>query len=271
MPTLTRVTANGRDLGTDFGWEPDAISGWLDGIGRSHRVVTVPRRLGGMLVVPGQAEPRELTIGGTIRKDTVADRVTTEDRIKAQLASGLLRVRIDDGGTAKEILGYLQGPVRIRPLVPKVTSLASRIEATIICPNPVWRAPKWTVIGLPTAGQRYVLPIGTATSTPLVRIMGSGSNFIVTLRSPGGKVIGVPLNFSGTSLTGSEWLDIDNRRGLIDKVASDGTRTRAIHLRTSGTFPFALSPRRCDPENGHWITAEVSAGSAEFLYPKGWE
>ncbi len=257
--TLT-VSVNGVDLGTRFGWFPDQFPGWLSLPAREFTSIKIPGRAGSV-ITHQQADHRELSFSGIIQGATPAARDQIETAIEALLMAGRVRVTITDG-PARVISGMTQS-VGITPFERGVSPLASRIEATLLCEDPIWRAINATGIGLPVAGTRYTLPLGTAQSDPVVHLMGPSTDVAFILRAVTGAPIGVPLAFQGLGLGDTEYLAIDCRRGIIERVTA-GVRVNGRPLMTAGTFPFGLDPRRGP------LTAEVSSGSGEVFYRQGW-
>lgn len=226
------------------------------------------KRAGAVGGVVPEIGPRSLTLRGKIvtSANTVAARVAAEDTVKDWLGNaGLATIELrDDIAPAREIDGFVE-QLTIQPFGHPLLAVASTVDCRISCPEALWRETAGTIIGVPATATRYSLPLGTAPSTPILRVMGSATNPTVTVRDSGGTAQ-VTLAFTVT-LTSSEYLDVDCTTGVITKVSS-GTRTNGISLLTSGTFPFVLDPAWGEWATSVWPTVETSAGQAEVLYAR---
>lgn len=258
---------NGRPLST--------LSLYLQDAGDSRSLaplkydpVTLYQRYGGVVGAAPSVAARSLTLRGKIvtSANTVAARVAAEDTIKDLFANGgLLTVELrDDIAPAREIDAYCES-LTLQPFGHPLLAVASTVECRLLAPDALWRATTGMIIGVPATSTRYSLPLGTAPSSPLLRVFGSATNPTVTIRDTGG-VAQVTLAFT-VSLTSSEYLEVDCTTGVITKVSS-GTRTNGVSLLTSGTFPFRLDPAWGDPSNSLWPTIETSAGVADILYAR---
>lgn len=233
-----------------------------------YDLATLYQRYGGVGGVAPSVAPRSLTLKGKIvtSANTVAARVAAEDKVKDLFGNGgLLTVELrDDVAPAREIDAYCEA-LTVQPFGHPLQAVAATVDCRLVCPDALWRETAGTIIGVPATATRYSLPLGTAPSTPMLRVFGSATNPTVTIRDAGG-VAQVTLAFTVT-LTGDEFLEVDCTTGVITKVSS-GTRTNGISLLTSGTFPFRLDPAWGDFATSVWPTIETSAGVADVLYTR---
>lgn len=209
------------------------------------------KRAGAVGGVLPEVGPRVLTLRGKLvtSANTVTARVQAEDMVKDWLANaGLLTIELrDDIAPAREIDGYVE-QLTIQPFGHPLLAVAATVDCRIVCPEAYWRAPQGTLVHTPGAW----LPLGTAPSTPLLRIHGPSTNPSFSVYDLA-NTVRASVSFTVT-LTSSEYLDVDCATGVITKVSS-GTRTNGISLLTSGTFPFVL-----DPAWGHPYRRNVAEG-----------
>lgn len=268
---MTAVLINGVSLATRFGLYVDRIGGWLPGTAVSGPRVTVLGRAGGLRTGPAETESRRIEIGGTIRKDSASDRRDAERGVADLVRSGRVRLVVDDGlAGATQIEGRLESLATV-PFGPSLNPLAVRITAVFRCDEePYWRDVEPRTVALATAGTRYPIPLGTAPSSPIIRLMGTGSNPVLTYRDAGGAAVHT-LTTGSHTLASDEYLDLDMRRGKAvhyDSGVADNPTNQSVVL--SAAFPFALDPQDGDYGTSAWPTLEVSAGSAEVLYWRRW-
>jgi len=255
-----RIRVNGVDLGTTYGWFPDGLPGWLDMPARTVAMTQLPSRYGG-LASRLEAGSRDLGLAGGIQAATPEARDALEVALEQLLFSGLIRIEITEGTIRRWVEGYTRTFVPA-PLNAGVPNFASRIDAVITCPDPLWRATAMTGTAITAPNTRVTLPLGSAASDPVIHLMGPSTNVVFALRDGRGEPIGVPLAFA-VGLGTTEYLAIDMRRVRIDRVTA-GVAVNGRSLLAAGTFPFPLDPRRGP------LTAEVSGGTAQILYRRGW-
>lgn len=241
-------------------------------VGRWQRT-PLHRRRGVAVTGVGAFSERRLTLRGAMitSANTVQARVTAEDTLRDLLGTGLLMVQVDDDATPKRVIdAYLDGDPVFERVAHPMLGVKSNVTVPLLCPDGDWRAVAGSAVAMPTANTRYAIPLGTAPSAPVVRVMGSATGPQVIIRSTSGSVV-VQVTFSTLTLGANDWLDIDCQRGTIEKVVS-GTRSSAIGTLNAADaphFPFNLDPAWGDYTNSQWPTAEVSTtGGAEILYTK---
>ena len=265
---MTAIRVNGIDLADRFGFYADTISGWLGMTTLATPAVSVYGRDGGVALPASVGAGRAVQIGLTTQATTQEIRRERERGLAALLRAGRIRFHVDDGLTGPvQIEGRLRA-LTILPFGPSLSPLASRATIDLLCDDEVyWRDVEPTTRALAVAGTRYPVPLGTAPSSPIIRIMGSATDPSVTYRDAGGAAVRT-MGFTVT-LASTDYLDIDMRRGRIQKVAS-GVATNGIALLTSGQFPWALDPQDGERETAAWPTLEVSTGTGEVLFWRQW-
>jgi hypothetical protein len=250
------VRINGTDIGTTLGWYPDDLPQWLSPTPRSLTANTLHRRSGVFPALLRSAAPRVLGIKGTLTATSLANRRTAERQIADLVYGGEATITVDDGTTALQTTGVATA-LSIVPFGVSLAPLALRIEAEFTCPDPTWREsePTSQILG----ATRQTLALGTAPSTPIIRIMGSATNPVLTYRNAGGTAIKT-CTFTVTLAAADDWLDIDMRTGLC--VLSDNAVTsNGLSYLSAGDFPWAFDPQDGDYGTSAWPTLEVSAGT----------
>jgi len=265
---MTAVLVNGVNLGTRFGFYADRVTGWLGTATVATSSVTLRGRDGGMAVPAVGGEGRRIEVAGTLRAETVTARRDAERGVADLVRSGRVRLVVDDGlAGAMQIEGRLQAATFV-PFGPSLSPLASRGTLAFVCEDePYWRDVEPTTRAVAAVSTRYTVPLGTAPSSPIIRIMGSATNPVLTYRDAGGASVR-SITFTAT-LTSSEYLDIDMRRGRVQRVTS-GAAANGLSLITGGDFPWGLDPQDGDYGTSAWPTVEVSAGTAEILWWRQW-
>lgn len=264
---MTAILIDGIDIGTNFGWYPDGVPGWLDGAGRTPGVANLVEAMGGILTTKVYGT-RELQIAGTMKSTTVQLLRDAEHQIRDLLNAGVSTIQVNDGSTpTRTVRGSLRS-LSMTPLVPSLGGLATRVQASFLCPDPTWKAIEPTVRHLVAAATRYDLALGTAPSMPIIEIMGAATTPTVTYRDAGGQSVWA---LTLPTLTSTESMLIDCTRGVITKYAS-GVATDGISLLTAGQTYF---PKPFDPQDGNYALAfypsiETSTGTGRAIYYKRW-
>lgn len=264
---MTAILINGIDIGTNFGWYADDVPRWLDGTTRLSSPAALIGRMGSFETGVTYG-PRELQIAGTIRSTTVQLLRDAEHQIRDLLHSGNLTIQVNDGSTPTRIVRGSLRTLAISPLVPSLSGLAVRVAASFLCGDPTWRSLDPYFVAAPTAATRYSLPLGTAPSNPIINIMGSSTNPVITYRNAAGTAVWT-LTITLTLAATNDWLKLDCTRGTITKSV-DGTVTTVYDVLTSGQsdFPRAFDPQDGDYTTSQWPTIDCSSGSAEAIYHK---
>ena len=266
---MTAFTVDGVDLATVCSTYVRDESGVLTVPGRRVSPIALSGSAGALLTATGDGLIRSIDVTAILRPSpaTAVARRTAEDLLKDVLSSGLHRFLWDDGvNSARVIDGAIDGPVSIRaanhPIAPEGADVAFRI----LCRDAYWKAAEPTLRALAVAATRYTLPLGTAPSSPIIRIMAA-TNPVLTYRSAGGTSLRT-MTFTVT-LASTDYLDINMQTRKIVKYAS-GTASNGASLLTSGDFPWAFDPADGDVATSAWPTLEVSTGTAEALYWKSY-
>lgn len=263
---MTAILVNGTDLGATYGLYADRIGGWLGATEVSLGLVNVAGRDGGLAVPATVRRGRRIEIAGTLRKDSASDRRAAERQVGDLVRSGAVRLVVDDG-----LSGLMQTEARLHSLItvpfgPSLTPLASRFTMAFEAESPYWRDVEPTTRSVAATATRYTVPLGTAPSAPIIRVMGSATTPTLTYRDAGGASV---WTLTLATLASDEYLDIDMGTGKVTFVDS-GVTSNGLSKITAGDFPWGLDPQDGDYGTAAWPTVEISAGSAEILWWRNW-
>jgi hypothetical protein len=265
-----RLTAAGADLLAAYGFFIRTQDGVHDASDREWVQLVVPGDAGVLFAPPVQEKGRKLTLTGGLwtAANTIAAREAAEDALKDALRAGMLRlVRTSDSGLSRLIEGVAAG-VQTKPVEHPLNGLGSAVTIAFLGRDAYWRDLEPLLRALPATGVRYPLPLGTAPSTPVIRLM-AGTNPVLTYRDAGGAAVR-SMTFTA-SLAATDYLDIDMRYRTITRVNSGApVATSGLSLLTAGDFPWAFDPQDGDYLSATWPTLEVSSGSAEALWWRQW-
>lgn len=266
------LTVNGTDL-SGLGAYVTAAPGIFGGPDRQIGTAAILGRAGAFLLSPSVMAPRRLVLKGFIDPTarTVAALQSALQQVRDVFYQGYLTVAsTDTAGTVRQISGLLQSfesDVRLGRLHFQSAQVAD-FTATILCDDPFWREVQPFFVGAPTAGTRYSIPLGTAPSSPIINVMGSATNPVVTYRDGWGNAVWT-ITATITLAATNDWLSFNCQTGRVTKYVS-GTATSVYDVITAGQTDF---PRPFDPQDGDVTTSqqptiETSAGSLEALYYK---
>lgn len=263
------LSVNGFDLWTTFGFYLIEPQGVFDAVDRTWNQIPVHGRAGVVFGAPAREGGRKLQFRGGIKTTagTTAARVAAEDQLKDLLRAGLLRIVRNDGVTTARMIEGYAGRINITPIGNTLTSSDSRVQFYVDCQDAYWQNQQPTVRNLISTGTRYTLPVGTAPSSPIIRVMGSANTPVLTYRDAGG--VAVFTTTIGINLGASDYVDLDMRVGKVTKYVS-GTPSDAIGTIT-GDFPWAI-----DPQDGNYTlanspTLETSLGTAAAYWWNRWQ
>lgn len=237
----------------------------------SHKYPVVPLwgRAGGWATWPSVAG-RIVTVVARLvpSANTVAARVAAELVLKDWCGNaGLARLTVDEGTTPVLTIDAYLEEMTLAPIGHPLTAVVSEVQMRWHAPDPLWWAETDMVVAAPAVNTRYAIPLGSAPSTPVIRVMGAATNPVVTIRDSGGTAR-TTLTMTATLLS-TDYLDFDCRSGALTKYTSGVASSLIGSLSSTGElFPFALNPAWGDHANARWPTLEVSAGQAELLYAK---
>lgn len=262
----TAMYVNGYDT-SRLGLIVEQVDGWMDGLTAQQRVSKLPGRVGAIPLAPDtETTPRTITITGVLwpkPESLAAVRQALLD-LKERMGRGLLEVAfVDQPDKFVHALLQQHGVMATRP---QFASPWSRVSLTLFCPDPLIYAQQASAIGV--SANRNTIPLGTACSTPTIRIMGPAVNPVLTYRKADGTVRQT-MGFTVTLGT-NDYLEIDCELMQVSQYqAGVGAQNNAASLWTSGDFPL-FDPQDGDPVAGVWPTLEVSAGTGEALYRRAW-
>lgn len=261
------ILVNGTDLTTVSTYVKDE-RGVLDIPGRQVTSIPIYGRASALLVGTGVGLPRTLEINALLAPSpaTAAARRTAEDSLKNLLANSLIRIVWNDGyNTARMIEGRLDGAVVIRASNHPIAPEGAEVSFRVICSDAYWRdqEPTSRVLG----ATRATLPLGTAPSSPVIRLIGAATTPVLTYRDAGGAST---RTLSMGTLNANEWYDIDTRQGTLTKYVS-GTASESLGAISAGDFPWALDPQDGDWTTSQWPTLEVSSGTGIAYWWKAFQ
>lgn len=262
----TAMYVNGYDT-SRLGLVVEQVDGWMDGLTAQRRTSKLPGRVGAIPLAPDtETTPRTLTVQGALwpkPESLAAVRQALLD-LKERLGRGLLELSFVD--QADKFLHALVQQHQVVATRPQFASPYSRISVQFFCPDPLIYAVQPSVVGF--AAARSSVPLGTACSTPTIRIMGPAVNPVLTYRKADG-TSRQTMTFTVTLGT-NDYLEIDCELMQVSLYqAGVGAQNNAANLWTSGDFPL-FDPQDGDAYASVWPTLEVSAGTGEALYRRAW-
>lgn len=255
-------TINGVDPRT-LGLIISDVSGWLDAAAASRPATTIPGRAGqrALTLAPDLA-PRRLVARGIVAATSVQAARDSLDALRALFDAPSLAVSFTDAPTRAVMAALEAFTVPVAPA--QMIARQLPVEITLLALDPIATDVAGTVVSATSVAAP--LPLGTAPSAPVLRILGPATNPVVTYRDARGvarQTLGLTVTLAAT-----DYVEVDAGAMTITKVAS-GVSTNAITLLTSGDFPI-FDPLDGDRAAGAWPTLEVSAGTVEALYWRGW-
>ena len=269
MGGVTALFVNDFDT-SSLGLVVTGVDGWRDAPATRDRTTQLPTRVGAVILAPeAETAPRQLVIDGVIdptaagKAGSLANVRAAINELQALIYRGTIEVRFADEPDVFVLARGEQAQLIATP--PQFMNPKSRVQIRLFCPDPLRYDRNGSVVGFgvsPRAG----VPLGTAVSAPVIRVMGAATNPVITYRDKSG-VVRMTMGFTVT-LAATDYLEIDCELFTIKKFAS-GVETNGITLLTSGDF-IALDPQDGDYANAVWPTLEVSAGSGEVLYRRAW-
>lgn len=264
MGTRTQIYVNEYDT-SGHGLIVERVDGWIDGLSVAERTSLLPGRVGGVILPPEtETTPRSIQVAGVIKGSSLANLRSSIDSLKERLYRGLVEVRFVDQ-TDRYVNARCSG-FQVPATPPQFMNPRGRVSFSLFCPDPLIYATQPTIVGQSVVATRTPLPLGNAPSAPVIKIMGSATNPVLTYRKNDG-TSQQTMGFTVT-LASTDYLEIDCELAQITKYAS-GVPTNGMALWTSGDFPV-LDPQHGDFINSLWPSLEVSAGSFECAYRRAW-
>lgn len=275
---LGTVLIDGVDLrSTGYVFDVKDIDGFQDGPELRYESVAALGRAGVGLGPPATVGPRYLTLVGLQNQvtRTVSTGMSALRLLKDLVYGGTKTITITDTAgnvrVVRDAVALSVQPARRLPTRHVLNLSVFDVAIRFLCPNPVWEVAEPRILAMPSATPtRYDLTLETAAVFPVIRIMGSVANPVITYRAADGSVVW-QLGFTVTLAATNDWLELDFWRGRIWKYAS-GVQTAAESLLTTGQADF---PRPFDPHDGDVATAQyptldVSAGTAMAMWWNGY-
>lgn len=256
------LIVNGRDV-SDFNFRVARLRGLPGEFTIDRQAVPLIGRVGG---VPTSPDPsigtRAVSAAGHVDSSSV---LAVDTDIQSLLEwIGLDTVELRTGRNPDVMyFGRLTRSVVDVP-DPQLATAVARLEVGFGLTSPLAYAvaPKTYAVAGTGAANRVDVPIGTGPSTPLVRIFGSATNPVVTLRNGVGDIL-KQVTYTVT-LDANDFLEIDC--DLHTHTLSDnGVRSALESAPGTGDPFYYLDPRDVDRAGGGYHTFEVSAGRLEVV------
>lgn len=261
------LTLNGTDLAS-LGFYLKEVGGGYDAPDREIQTLSIRGRAGNLLSPPIRESGRVITLTGTLTSSakTVVGRSDAEDALKDKLRAGLLRLaRTDSVGSVWFIEGMFRS-IKAQPIGHPVNPTDDYVTLTMVSRDAYYRDVEPTILAF--GSTRVSMPLGTAPSSPIIRLIGAATNPVLSYRDAGGTVQR-SMTFTASLAGTNDWLDIDMRYGKIVLWAS-GVASNGRSLLTSGDFPWALDTHDGDFATASWPTLDVTSGNASVLYWAQW-
>src|SRR3990167_263531 len=258
------VSVNGTDLAT-YGFYLQATGGIFGSSKRTLQKVWIPGR--GMLYTsPARVADRIGTLSGglTTTAKTVTALETAMDQLKSALTSANIRLGKDNGATTPRLIDGYVTDMEVQPDGHPAAATDARVQVTVECPTPYWRLAQPTYRALKVAGTRYEIPLGTAPSTPIIRLYGAGTPVLTYMDASGTAVHTLDL---GLALGANDWVEIDMRTNLMTKHATGVTSNITAF---TGDFPWAFDPQDGDWSTSQWPLLSTSAGTGAAFWWKSY-
>jgi hypothetical protein len=256
---------DGRNL-QDDGWYLIGLTDWMRGVSLARSVTAIPGLYG---VAPGtlqSAEPRNITLQFRKYLTSITDRdaavLTFKDRLRGQRS-----VRFDDAPTRVVRCEASQPIFTAAEGAPAFAVSTIEASVTLTCYDGASYDTEPRILALATTPTE--IPLGDLPISARILWGGAWSastSRTLTVRDAAGNVRNV-MTFtapSGESLSSTDHHEIHTGKRYITKVTSAGTRTPEYDWYTSGTW-LVLDPAWQDRANGRYLTAEVSAGTAQLI------
>lgn len=262
MGTRTMVYVNEFDT-SGHGLVVERVEGWIDGLSVAERTSLLPGRVGAVILPPEtETTPRSIQVTGVVKGSSLASLRSNIDSLKERLYRGLVEVRFVD--QSDRYVNARCSGFQVPATPPQFMNPRGRISFSLFCPDPLIYSTQPTIVGFSSVAA--LLPLGTAPVAPIIRIMGVGTNPVLTYRKNNG-ASQATMGFTVT-LAADEYLEIDCDLATVTKYAA-GVATNGISLWTSGDF-IVFDPQHGVFSDSSWPTIEVSAGTGECGYKRTW-
>lgn len=266
MPNLT---LGGTDVsGSSYGFHVDAIEGWLDAAPLSAQELRVTGRPG-VQTADHQVGPRPITVRGKLKGSSVADARSKLHNLKSLVTRTRPTTLVFGDETSVQTSAEYRA-MRVAQLgaLDALQFARLAVEIRFLAADPFLKATSQTTVSSITTSPTD-LEQGTAPVWPQIRILGSATNPVLTLKDEGGSTVET-MGFT-ISLGGSDYLciDMDKQTAYQNTSGNFNEGTNVIDDWTSGNF-FHVKPEYSDYVGSSWVTLEVSAGTATAIYTKAW-
>ncbi|MDB4906361.1 MAG: hypothetical protein JWO05_1145 [Gemmatimonadetes bacterium] len=263
MPTPS-IYLNNQDV-EQLGFRIESLAGPWDAVELADPTLTLVDRLGAVLTgAPVAGQPRTIELAGVVRGSSNADLLTRLDVLKAIFGAGLVSVRRVDQAARAWTARRTRFTVSFAG--PAFIARDADLKVTLQCYDPVAYDTATTTVALSNVAA--AVPLGTGTSTGIIRIFGAVVDPVVTYRDYLG-VVRATLGFT-RNLGATGTIEIDLALTKITRLLAGVPQANPAADLTSGDF-FRLKATDGDFPNASWPTLTLSGGTGEIVYTRGWE
>lgn len=239
------------------------VDGWLHAPSARDKTTQLPGRVGAVLLAPeAETAPRNLVINGVIKRASVVSARAALLEMQERLYRGTVELRFADDPDKVYYARTTDADWSGTP--PQFVNPNGRVSIRATCFDPLVYDRYGSVVGFTTV--RSAVPLGSAVSAPILRVMGAVTNPTITYRDKSGTSKRT-MGFTVT-LGVNDYLEIDCELFKITRYTA-GMASQGIALLTAGDF-LALDPQDGDYAGSVWPTLELSGGSGEANYRRAW-
>lgn len=256
------LIANGRDL-SDFNFRVASLHGLPAVFSIDRGAVPMIGRAGAVRTSPDpDLRPRPVTAAGYVRSSSVAAADADIQSLLEWIGLDTVELRTGRNAEVMYFASLVSSAVDVPD--PQLLTPGARLELGFSLASPLAYAvaPKTYVVAATGAANRIDVPIGTGPSTPLLRLFGSATNPIVTLRNAIGDIL-KQVTYTVT-LDADDYLESDSDL-QTHVLSNNGSASFADSVPGTGDPFFYLDPRDADRAGGAAHTFEVSAGRLEVV------
>jgi hypothetical protein len=238
------------------------VNGLLSSVSYEARAETFPLRDDAMFVTRGNAQPRRITVRGTLVKADRATMLANRNTILLLLRNGLVDITFPNLVT-QFYRGYVTA-VDADSIPPAFSQRAVKLTFQLLCAFPFAIESTNTAEAVATFNTQVAT--GTGPSYPVIEIWGPVTSPTLVYSNYAG-VERARLDFTGKVLTGGQKLTVDcYRQTIVDQAGLNAYP--ALVSATSRWFKF--DPYDAAGTAGPWPQLKILAGTATATYRKTW-